>query len=1490
MKTPRIRLAHTLMGLGWLLSSSAAAGPLAQLEFIGPGLVPDTANLDARAVAGTLVNREALDRFFEAYGASTPVFLDPRSGAATNVILHVPLIPGTGVGNRIGFEEIGARLGRPVERIDAAVVGDLVRDFIVKNREAIGIDASQLGATKASSVTDELWQVSIPQEVDGIRVRRGRIAATISHGNLVLLGTERWGIVAIDTKPTVTAGEALEAAARFVGGWRSGDRIWRRPALEIVPVSISGFDVAQVSAATIGCGLGHRLVWAMGLERPGEGGQWEMLVDARDARVLAFQDTLQRESRRISGGVYPDSGTGVCTTPGRCGVMQPGWPMPYADTGLPAPNDYTDGAGVYEFTEVHAATTTLAGRYVRVLDGCGALLETSEAGNIDLGGVNGQHDCGSAGTSPGDTAAARTGYYELNEMFEIGRGWLPTNPWLHGGSITFLPNAGAGLSCNGYYSTADDVVATYRSGNGCMNYGEFSGVHSHEWGHALDNHDAIGEMSLSSEGYADIAALYRHQTTCNTYGIRAQFNQGCGLTLDGTGNNKNESQIEGTFHCDLDCSAGREQDWNMHADHVPDTPQNFVLVFCDSGGGPCGTEMHCGAAPTFQAGWDFAARDLVGAPYNLERNDAFVVASRIFYQGSGNIGEWHSCDRVTATSDGCAATSGYMQWLAADDDNGNLIDGTPHMVALDAAFARHNIACDLVFPVDSGCAGRPTTAPILVAAGAGDRVDLSWTAVPGATRYRVLRAQGHDSCAKGKTVVAEVPGLGFTDTEVANGIAYGYSVQPVGTSGSCAGPSSTCESATPLQCAGAISTSRIAMRCGETLGIHLDDSDLAGAGSQVVSVRSTSEQTPETLVLTEVTAGSGRFSGTIPTTSDPPAGGDGRLSTTDGDTITIGYLDASRCGASAVPVERTIRVDCRGPATTAVRAEDVTGESATIRWQTDEPGDSRVSYGATIPPPLTGGPDAALVTSHAVPLIGLAECTRYRYSVRSVDLVGNVTSDDNQGGYYSFTTLPNSTPTLVSPDVPLPIPGFDVVNGALATFVVSDGDVIEDLDVLLRIESALEEYLLLRLIGPDGTTVVLANRRGYEVGYDGTRFDDEAAVSILQAEPPFAGSFRPEQALTAFDGKISTGVWTLQAVNAYVAAPPGALTTAEIRFTHPPHACGPAIDLASEASVDDCTGSGAGGGDDTIDPGETVDISVQVTNHDPAPATGPRATLTSFTPGVFVTAASTHFPDLAPGGSAPGDTPHTIYVDSGVPCGTVAVLRLAGSSNEGGWRDAFTLRIGSPAPTMISYANDVPKTVPDLATTRSWIDIQDPGTATDVDLGLTITHGWAPDLDLYLVSPEGTRVELSTDNGGAFGQNYTDTVFDDEAGVPVQGSPAPFTGRFRPESPLSGVDGEAVDGTWTLEITDDHAGIQGTLVRWSLDVTRLAQYACNACTVSEPPLEVPTLAWSGTTRDTLVWSAAPRAATYEVVRGSVPIYPICWDRASTRASGWSRPS
>lgn len=76
---------------------------------------------------------------------------------------------------------------------------------------------------------------------------------------------------------------------------------------------------------------------------------------------------------------------------------------------------------------------------------------------------------------------------------------------------------------------------------------------------------------------------------------------------------------------------------------------------------------------------------------------------------------------------------------------------------------------------------------------------------------------------------------------------------------------------------------------------------------------------------------------------------------------------------------------------------------ATVTWTTDEPSDSAVNYG----PDAGLGTlvsDATAQTSHQVTLTGLTPLTSYYFEVSSKDLNGNLTTDDNGGLLYTFTT------------------------------------------------------------------------------------------------------------------------------------------------------------------------------------------------------------------------------------------------------------------------------------------------------------------------------------------------------------------------------------------------------------------------------------------------------------------------------------------------------
>jgi hypothetical protein len=147
---------------------------------------------------------------------------------------------------------------------------------------------------------------------------------------------------------------------------------------------------------------------------------------------------------------------------------------------------------------------------------------------------------------------------------------------------------------------------------------------------------------------------------------------------------------------------------------------------------------------------------------------------------------------------GCAATGGYLQFLAADDDNGNIADGTPHMSAIRAAFERHEIHCDTPAVIDGGCAGGPTAAPVLAATPAAGGADLSWGAVAGAASYAVYRTEGVVGCDSGKVKIGETAGTTFSDAGLLDGRTYFYAVLPTGSNASCFGPLSACASVVPL--------------------------------------------------------------------------------------------------------------------------------------------------------------------------------------------------------------------------------------------------------------------------------------------------------------------------------------------------------------------------------------------------------------------------------------------------------------------------------------------------------------------------------------------------------------------------------------------------------------------------------------------------------------------------------------------------------------------
>ncbi len=128
---------------------------------------------------------------------------------------------------------------------------------------------------------------------------------------------------------------------------------------------------------------------------------------------------------------------------------------------------------------------------------------------------------------------------------------------------------------------------------------------------------------------------------------------------------------------------------------------------------------------------------------------------------------------------------------------------------------------------------------------------------------------------------------------------------------------------------------------------------------------------------------------------------------------------------------------------------------------------------------------------------------------------------------------------------------------------------------------------------------------------------------------------------------------------------------------------------------------------------------------------------------------------------------------------------------------------------------------------RGWMDdaiieVGDYYIIHDIDVGITATHTSVFDLQIFLQSPAGTQLCLNMYNLDEYfeGANYTNTVFDDEAEVPIEQGEPPFTGRFRPLEPfrLSAFDYENSFGLWHLQIYDAFYADTGTLNSFELTI------------------------------------------------------------------------
>jgi uncharacterized delta-60 repeat protein len=199
-----------------------------------------------------------------------------------------------------------------------------------------------------------------------------------------------------------------------------------------------------------------------------------------------------------------------------------------------------------------------------------------------------------------------------------------------------------------------------------------------------------------------------------------------------------------------------------------------------------------------------------------------------------------------------------------------------------------------------------------------------------------------------------------------------------------------------------------------------------------------------------------------------------------------------------------------------------------------------------------------------------------------------------------------------------------------------------------------------------------------------------------------------------------------------------------------------------------------------------------------------------------------------------------------------------------------------------------PASIPDEepAGVEFMLDVPAGGTITDIDVTLDITHSWTSDLDVFLIAPDGTSIELFSSVGGG-GENFTDTVLDDQAPTAITVGSAPFTGSFRPEGSLATFNGKEAMGTWKLHVIDREPGDTGVVNRWSLTINTGGEAEPSAVTDVDGTYTITledTSAGTYTVRDIL-----PAYRTHSTPTGGAATVPVADGQTVTVNFGSYRP-
>jgi hypothetical protein len=390
-------------------------------------------------------------------------------------------------------------------------------------------------------------------------------------------------------------------------------------------------------------------------------------------------------------------------------------PMPSVDVTVGGTEETSSLAGEFAFGG-ETVSSGLDGRFFNTsCQGCTSppqpFRETSiGAGWIDFG-LGGQDEIGNGFSTPAD----RNTFYHLNQIRRLALKWLPDLPWLQTNGL--VSNVNISATCNAVYNGA---VNFYRSGGGCNNTGEVADVVYHEWGHGLDGNTRGGDGG-TGEGTADVTSMHMTRSPLVGPGFRTN----------------------GTPVRNLD----------------KDTSSLGLMTFGRVQQGDCGSSVHCIGQVYGQTAWDLA----LALVARHGQHTGWRLSERLFFTSLPDAG----------TYEPTLFNSIYGAYINADDDDGDLSNGTPNASVIYDAFNLHEIA--LVQYSDSPACTRPTQ-PELNVNPQCDGFELSWANDGSAEQFELFRSELGENTAYFPVTQLGSTETSFVDSDVYPGLDYFYVV------------------------------------------------------------------------------------------------------------------------------------------------------------------------------------------------------------------------------------------------------------------------------------------------------------------------------------------------------------------------------------------------------------------------------------------------------------------------------------------------------------------------------------------------------------------------------------------------------------------------------------------------------------------------------------------------------------------------------------------